>query len=391
MNLLKPKKLKMSKTIYLDYNATTPISEEVLQEMNENIGKFANPASSHIEGQIASNLLENSREVISDFLHANPQEIIFTSSATESNNTVLSQVLKNPRIKKLLISAVEHPSISEYADYLNENGVEVVIIPVDNLGFIDLDFIEKNINNETLVSIIWANNEIGTIQNAEKIAEIVKQKSALLHFDAVQAFGKIKISAKEIPFDFLSFSSHKIYGPRGIGGLFVREGIDFFPLIIGGGQENGFRAGTANQWLACGFAKAVELRKNMRIEQENLWNMREKLKEKLKTIDGISFNGSQNFAETLAGTLSITISDIENEIIALRLDNAGICVSKGSACASQKVRASSVLTAIGLSNSAAARTIRVSFGKQTTEDDIDFFADKLSEIVQNIRKSRNGS
>jgi len=373
----------MNKSIYLDYNATTPIDKEVLQVMNAEIENFANPASSHLCGQNAENLLENSREIIAAFLDAKSQEIVFTSGGTESNNAVLSQIFKNKKIKKLLISSIEHPSVSEYAD-AEKN-------PVDNWGFVDLDFLEKKCDSETLVSIIWANNEIGTIQNAAKIAEIVKKNGALLHFDAVQAFGKIEISAKEIPFDFLSFSSHKIYGPRGIGGLFVREFVEFFPLIIGGGQESGFRAGTANQWLACGFAKAVELRKNKALEQKVFWEMRESLIGKLKIIDGISFNGSQEFDKTLSGTLSITISDIENEIIALRLDNAGICISKGSACSSQKVRASSVLTAIGLSNSAAARTIRVSLGKQTTPKEIDFFAEKFTEIVQNIRKSRNGS
>jgi len=377
----------MSGRIYLDYNAATPIDKEVLAKMTAEIDNFANPASSHLSGQNAANLLENSREIIGDFLEAKPQEIIFTSGGTESNNSVLTQIFKNKNINKILISAIEHPSVSEFEDTVANHSPK---IPVDNLGFVDLDFLEKNCDKNTLVSIIWANNEIGTIQNAAKIAEIVKKNGGLLHFDAVQAFGKIKISAKEIPFDFLSISSHKIYGPRGIGGLFVREGVEFAPFLIGGGQENEQRAGTANQWLACGFAKAVELRKiEMLSEQKTLWALRENLIEKLKTIDGLSFNGAQDFDSTLAGTLSITVSDIENEIIALRLDNAGICVSKGSACSSQKVRASSVLTAIGLSNSAAARTIRVSFGKQTTTSEIDLFSGKLNEIVKNIRKSRN--
>jgi len=380
----------MNKPIYLDYNAATPIDESVLQKMNAAIGNFANPASSHLSGQNAANLLENSREIIADFLEAKPQEIIFSSGGTESNNSVLAQILRNPAINKILISAVEHLSVEEYAEFLKKNGFNAIKIPVDNLGFVDLGFLEKNCDNRTLVSIIWANNEIGTIQDAARIAEIVKKNGGLLHFDAVQAFGKINVSAKEIPFDFLSFSSHKIYGPRGIGGLFVREGVGFAPFLIGGEQENGFRSGTANQWLACGFAKAVELRKaEFEDEQKSLWKMRENLMEKLSGINGLSFNGSQDFGKTLAGTLNMTISDIENEIIALRLDNAGICVSKGSACSAQKVRTSSVLAAIGLSNSAAARTIRISLGKQTTLDEIDFFIEKLTEIIQNVRKSRN--
>ena len=380
----------MNKRIYFDYNAATPIENEVLKTMFENKDCFANPASAHIDGQNAYALIEKSRELIANYLCAKPHEIIFTSGATESNNTVLRQMLCNKNLKKLIISSIEHPSVEEYAEFLKQNGVEVVKIPVDYLGFVDIEKLEEICDENSLVSIIWANNEIGTIQDVEKIAEIVKQNGGLLHFDAVQTLGKVNISLKKINADFLSFSSHKIYGPRGIGALFVRENTPFSPLIIGGGQENEFRCGTANQWLASGFAKAVELRKSvMESEQKYLWNLRKYLINYLENkIEGISFNGTQEFNKTLCGTLSITIDDIENEIIALRLDNAGISVSKGSACSSKKIHTSGVLTAIGLSQAAAARTIRVSFGKFTTREEIECFCEKLSEIVKNLREMR---
>jgi cysteine desulfurase len=383
----------MTLNLYLDYNAATPIDVDVLSEMNLRQNIFANPASSHLAGQKAADLLENSREVIAGFLKAKPHEIIFTSGGTEGNNTVLWQTLSNKNLKKLIISSIEHPSIDEYADFLLEKQVEVLRIPVNNLGFIDLDFLEANCDKQTLVSIIWANNEIGTVQDVAKIAEITKRNGALLHFDAVQAFGKIQISMRELAADFLTFTSHKIYGPRGIGGLFVRENTPFFPLIMGGGQESGFRSGTANQILAAGFAKAVEkCKENLVEEEKEIWTLRQILKEKLSgAINEIKFNGAQDEGKTLSGTLSITFGDIENEIVVLRLDNAGFFISKGSACSSQKVFASSVLTAIGLSASEAARTIRVSLGKGLKIDEIDLFAKKISEIVLKIRESRISS
>lgn len=380
----------MNKRIYLDYNAAAPIENDVLKTMFENKDCFANPASAHSDGQNASCLLEKSREIIAEFLRVKPYEIVFTSGGTESNNTVLRQTLYNKNLKKLIISSIEHPSVSEYAEFLKQNGIEVAKIPVDCSGFLDTEKLEEICDKNSLVSVIWANNEIGTIQDAEKIAEIVKQNGGLLHFDAVQAFGKINISLKKINADFLSFSSHKIYGPRGIGALFVRENTPFSPLIIGGGQENEFRSGTANQYLASGFAKAVELRKSaIETEQKYLWDLRKRLMESLENkIEGISFNGPQEFGKTLCGTLSIATDDIENEVIALRLDNAGISVSKGSACNSKKIRTSGVLAAVGLSQAAAARTIRVSFGKFTTREEIEYFCEKLSEIVINVREIR---
>jgi len=380
----------MNKRIYLDYNAATPIENDVLKTMFENKDCFANPSSAHTDGQNAYALLEKSRELIADSLCVKPHEIIFTSGATESNNTVLRQMLCNKNLKKLIISSIEHPSVDEYAEFLKQNGVETAKIPVDCSGFVDIKKIEEICDENSLVSIIWANNEIGTVQDVEKIAEIVKQKGGLLHFDAVQAFGKINVSLKKTNADFLSISSHKIYGPRGIGALFVRENTPFSPLIIGGGQENEFRSGTANQWLASGFAKAVELRKTViETEQKYLWDLRNHLIELLKNkVEGISFNGPQEFDKTLCQTLSVTINDIENEIIALRLDNAGISVSKGSACSSKKIRTNSVLTAVGLSQAAAAKTIRISFGKFTTQKEIECFCEKLSEIVKNLRKMR---
>ena len=381
----------MSKRIYLDYNAATPVENKVSQTMLNERSCFANPASSHFDGQTALALLEKSREIIADFLQAKPHEIIFTSGATEGNNAVLSQILSNKKLKKLIISSIEHPSVGEYAEFLKQNGIEVIKIPVDRLGFIDTEKLSEVCDKNSLVSIIWANNEIGTIQDGEQIAEIVKKNGGLLHFDAAQAFGKIEFSLQKINADFLTFSSHKIYGPRGIGGLFIRENTPFFPFIIGGGQENNFRSGTANQWLACGLAKAAQLRKPV-IKDENtkLWELRKYLIDLLKKeIGGISFNGSQEFGKTLAGTLSITIDDIESEIIVLRLDNAGISVSNGSACNSKKINKSDVLTAIGLSQAAAARTIRVSFGKFTLKKEIKYFSENLIEIVKNIRKIRS--
>ncbi len=378
-------------SIYLDYNATTPLHPVVKEVLTETMDIFGNPASAHEFGQEAERITVESKEKVAAFLGADPEELIFTSGGTESNNSVLFQLLteklsgKEPR--KLICSSIEHSSILEYSTFLKNNGIEVHYLPVDKKGFISIKALRNVITPKSLVSIIYANNETGTIQDIEAIAKIVKEAGAELHVDATQAVGKIPINLSELPIDFLTASAHKIYGPRGIGLLYKRRFTKFTPLIIGGGQQNEQRAGTENQLLMAGFAAAIVQRKEeMNNEFERLFQLKQKLIEAVQhEIPSARFNGPLD-RNALPGTVSITFPGVGNEMLLLYLDMAGIAISTGSACSSRSFKASHVLHSIGLSELEAFQTVRVSMGKDTSAENVERFVKELSNIVGRLKK-----
>jgi len=377
--------------IYCDYNATTPTHPAVQKRLISLMDQFGNPASIHGVGQDAERILVESKEVIAEFLHCSPDEIICTSGGTESNNTVLFQLLaeklggKPPR--KLICSEIEHSSVSEYSTFLKKSGIEVEYLPVDAQGFIDLERLRSQITKSSLVSIIWANNEIGTIQDIATISQIVKDTGAELHVDATQAFGKIAIDLSKLHIHWLTASAHKIYGPRGIGLLFRRPFTRFSPMLIGGGQQEDQRAGTENHLLMAGFAEAVRIRQEeMEDERIRLRSLKSHFITELKSrFDFAEINGPED-ERGLAGTVNITFPGVENEMLLLYLDMAGIAISTGSACSSRTFKASRVLNAIGRSDLEAFSSVRISFGRESTVEHVDILLTKLKEIIDRIRK-----
>lgn len=376
------------KPIYLDYNATTPIAQEVKEEIIKNLDIFGNPSSSHSYGQIASGILERSRDIIAHFIDANSEEILFTSCGTEGNNTILNLSKMDKFSGRVITTEIEHASISESLRILSKSDIEVIKLSVNSLGFIDLDELRDIVKEDDLVSIIFANNEIGTIQDVDKISKIVKSSGAYLHLDATQALGKIPISVKELNVDYLTASAHKIYGPKGIGFMYVKKRVPFTSYIVGGEQEFEKRAGTQNPLLASAFAKAIELRKITMIdEQERLFKIKFNTIKSLSEIEGLTFNGALD-KNGLAGTINFTLTDIENDLLLLYLDMANISVSTGSACSSTTFKASSVLKAIGLNEADAFRTIRISMGAYTTKEQMERVVDEIKSIVKRVRDRR---
>lgn len=381
------------KIIYLDNNATTPIHPEVKKALTEGLEVFGNPSSLHSFGRAAREHVENSRKKIASFIGAHEDEIIFVGSGSEANNTVLS-ILACPLSKcsggcgkmEIITTKIEHPCILETSKCLSDRGVEIKYLNVDKYGKIDLNQLNDLVTDKTgLVSVMMANNEIGTIQDIKKISEIVHSKRVLLHTDAVQAIGKVDINVNDLGVDFLTISGHKIYGPKGIGALYAKRGVGFCPLIRGGHQERGRRAGTENTLGIIGLAKAVEMRKQeMASEKTRLLELKAILKKGIEdNVSDVSFNGHPQ--DCLYNTVNVSIAGAEGEAILLYLDLEGICVSTGSACASGSLDPSHVLLATGLSAESAHGSIRVSMGRETTKDEISYFIDVLPKVIKKIR------
>jgi len=374
---------KKSKKIYFDYAATTPVDPRVTKAMLPYFGeKFGNTMSIHSFGQDAKIALEKSREVVADLIGAKPNEIIFTGSATESNNLAL----KGVKGKHIIISQIEHPCIMETANWLEKQGVEVTRLPVNKYGQVNPLDIQKAIRKDTiLVSIIHASNEIGTIQLIEKIGRICRQRGVYFHTDAAQSFGKIPIDVNKMNIDLLTASSHKIYGPKGAACLFVREGVKIEPLLHGGGQEMGLRSSTVNLPAIVGFAKACEIaKKEMKKESQRLTKLRDKL---IKSVLKIKNSHLAGYPEKrLPNIANFWFSFIEGESIVLQLDLLRIAVSTGSACSSLKLEPSYVLLAIGLKPQEAHGSLRISLGRWTKEKDIDYFLKVLPKIVKKLRE-----
>ena len=383
------------KNIYLDYNATTPIDPRVLEEMMPYLTEYyGNPSSIHSFGRKGKEALDKAREQVSLLISANPKEIIFTSGGSESANfAIKSTALKGLSDNKnhLITTKVEHECVLESFMFLERQGFEVTCLDVDSDGLIDLDELRDSIKDNTaLVSCMYANNETGVIFPVEKIAEIVKERGALFHTDAVQAAGKIDIDLNKIPADLLSISAHKFYGPKSVGALFVRDSlsqrISLAPIIHGGGQERGKRSGTENVpgIVGLGVASAIAI-EEMENDQLKIRNLRDGLLQSLKqNIKDIKLNGS--IENMLGNTLNLSILGAVGESLTMNLDIEGVAVSTGSACSEGAVDPSHVLSAMGLSREEAASSIRISLGRFTEKEDIDYAASVFPKVVDRIRQ-----
>ena len=380
----------MKKRIYLDYAATTPVDPRVFRAMLPYFSKkFGNTMSLHSFGQEAKLALEKSREEIAGLIGARSEEIIFTSSATESNNLALKGIAlaNKDRGKHIIISSIEHPCIMESAGWLEAQGFEVSKLKVDKYGRVSPGDVKAAMKKGTiLVSIIHASNEIGTIQPIQEIGRICREKGVYFHTDAVQSFGKIPIDVNKTNVDLLSASSHKMYGPKGAACLYVRKGTKIEPILHGGGQESGLRSSTVNLPAIVGFAEACETAKReMKRENERIAKLRDKLiKGVLTKIKGAHLNGHPK--NRLANNANFWFQFVEGESMVIQLDLMGIAASTGSACSSAKLEPSHVLLAIGLKHQEAHGSLRITLGKWTTEREINYLIKVLPGIVKRLRE-----
>jgi len=384
-----PKKIKK---IYLDYAATTPVDPRVVKAMLPYFSeKFGNTMSLHSFGQEAKEALEESRGVIADLMGAKPQEIIFTGSASESNNLALKGVaLAKASANQgghIIISPIEHACVMESARWLESQGFEITRLKVDKYGLVSPDDVKKAIKKETiLVSIMHANNEIGTIEPIEEIGKICREKGIYFHTDAAQSFGKIPIDVNKMNIDLMTVSSHKMYGPKGAAALFIRKGTKIEPLIHGGGHESGLRSSTVNVAAIVGFAEAARIcEREMKKEAKREIKLRDKLiKGVLEKIEGSYLNGHPR--ERLPNNINFSFPGIEGESLIMQLDFLGIAASTGSACSSEKLEPSHVLLAIGLKPEQAHGSLRLSLGKWTKEKDINYVLEVLPKVVKRLRE-----
>jgi cysteine desulfurase len=371
-------------SLYLDNAATTYLAEEVKKELNDKMDLFGNPSSRHSLGKEARIEIENARDKLANFIGAKSDEIIFTSGATEANNFAIKGLaLANPKKKHIIVSAIEHPSVLETCIAMKKQGYNIDIIGVDSEGIVKVDEIKKKIGKNTLlVSIMHANNEIGTIQPIEEIAKICKAKKVLFHVDAVQSFAKIPINVNSIGVDLLSVSGHKINAMKGIGFLYVRKGVKVIPLINGGGQEDNFRSGTENVLGIISLAKAIYLK---RYEFE-VRNSRDRIIKEILKIPGARLDGSQS--NRLYNNACFSFYGIEGESLQMLLDEEGILVSTGSACSSNKLAGSHVLRAIGVNKFYLNGSIRLSLDslKVLTKEEENFVIQKIKENVEKLSK-----
>jgi cysteine desulfurase len=375
--------------VYLDNNATTPLDPEVIQKMNWFLQEhFGNPSSLYPLGRQVKELISEAREQVASALSARRSEIIFTGSGTEADNFGILGVLDAlPDKKELITSAIEHPAVLETARYLENKGYIVHYVPVNSTGQVDLDFLRSVISPSTaLVSIMMANNEIGTIQPIEEIVKIADGHGVLVHTDAVQAFGKMEVNVEKLGVDLLTVSSHKIYGPKGVGALYIKNGTPIKPFVHGGHQEFNLRAGTENTVGIIGFGEAVRiLKERWRKDKERLEKLAQKLKSGIEArISGVKFNGHPE--KRIKTTVNFAFPGLEAEAILLALATKGICVSTGSACSEESEEASHVLLAIGLKPEIARSAIRMSLGRFNTDGDVEIVLRKLPEIISRLRE-----
>jgi cysteine desulfurase len=376
------------KVIYLDSNATTRIAPEVMEAMLPYLTEYyGNPSSMHtFGGQVAIRIRE-ARERVAALIGAEPEEIIFTSCGTESDNTaILSALSARAGKRRIVTSRVEHPAVKALCERLGKQGYYVAEIPVDSAGNLDMEEYRKHLTSETaVVSLMWANNETGVIFPVEEAAALARERGILFHTDAVQAVGKIPLNMKNNPIDMLSLSGHKLHAPKGIGVLYVRRGTEFSPFLVGGHQERGRRGGTENTPSIVALGKACELAaKNMDTENTKVARLRDKLEGRLlELIPSSRVNG--NPAARLPNTSNISFEFVEGEGILLLLDESGICASSGSACTSGSLQPSHVLRAMGVPFTMAHGSVRFSLSIYNTEDEIDQVIEALPPIIARLR------
>ena len=379
----------MKKNIYMDNAATTRLKKEVLDEMLPYLTEdYGNPSSVYSLGSKSKRAVEDAREKVAKVIGANKREIFFTGGGSEADNWAIKGIAyaNSSKGNHIITTKIEHHAILHACEYLEKKGFDVTYLDVDEFGLVDLNQLKESITDETiLISIMYANNEIGTIQPIKEIGEIAKENKIYFHTDAVQAMGNTEIDVNELNIDLLSMSAHKIYGPKGVGALYVRQGVKIDPLIIGGGQERNRRAGTENVPGLVGFGKAIELAyENMEEHNSKLTKLRDSLIRKI--MDNISYtrlNGHPT--KRLPGNVNICFEFIEGESLLLSLDMVGIAGSSGSACTSGSLDPSHVLLAIGLEHEIAHGSLRLSLGDFNNEEELDYVVDNLKVIVQRLR------
>ncbi|MFA6505526.1 MAG: IscS subfamily cysteine desulfurase [Treponemataceae bacterium] len=378
-----------NRTVYLDYNATTPLRPEVVSAMVEDFTLYGNASSMHEAGRAAASRVEKAREAVARLIGAPTASILFTSGGSESNNTVFHTMLlkgEGQQRNEIVTTMIEHPCVLNSAEFIKSRGVKVTFLPVDPDGKVHLDDVRAAVNDRTLlVSVMHANNEIGTVQDIAAISKIAKAAGAYMHTDAVQSTGKIPVSVDALGVDYLTISSHKIYGPKGVGALYVRKGAPIEPLIRGGHQEHGLRAGTYNNIGIFGFGKAAELALQ---DLDEYGSQTRKLRTMLRDgflqlIPNVKINGHPR--EVLPNTLNISFPGAEGEAILLSLDIMGIQASTGSACASGSLDPSHVLMATGVGPELAHGSIRFSLGRVTTEAEVRYVLETVPPIIARLR------
>jgi cysteine desulfurase len=375
--------------IYADNNATTQAAPEVVEEMLPYFHElYGNPSSMHSFGGQVARKLKEAREKLASLIGASPDEILFTSCGTESDNTAIqATIASNPDKKHIITTRVEHPAVKNLCEHLGKNGYRVTFLSVDRQGRLNWEYLHKILSKDTaIVSIMWANNETGVIFPIEEVAQAVREKGIVFHTDAVQAVGKIPIDMQKVPIDMLSLSGHKLHAPKGVGALYVRKGMKFSPFLIGGHQERGRRGGTENVASIIGLGKACELAaKHIKEENKRVKFLRDKLEHTLlNRIPNAMVNGDTE--HRLPNTTSISFEYVEGEAILLMMNEFGICASSGSACTSGSLEPSHVLRAMGVPFTAAHGSIRFSLSSYNTEEEVDYIIEKLPPIIARLRE-----
>ncbi|MBC2581003.1 cysteine desulfurase NifS [Clostridium sp. DJ247] len=374
----------------MDYAATTFIKPAVLEEMYPYLTKYyGNPSSVYHISRKTKMAIDTARERVAKAIGARRDEIFFTAGGSEADNWAIKGAAFALKAKgnHIITSSIEHHAVMHTCQYLEKQGFDITYLPVDKYGFINLNDLQKAITDKTiLVSIMFANNEIGTIEPIQEIGNICREKKVLFHTDAVQAVGNIPIDVNDMNIDLLSMSSHKFYGPKGVGALFIRKGSLIDSLVHGGAQERARRAGTENVPGIVGMGKAIELAvANLEKESSRLVILRDKLIEGLLKVPGTKLNGPVG-EKRLPGNINVSFESIEGEALIINLDTLGICASTGSACSAGAIEASHVLTSIGLSKELAKASLRLSIGSSTTEDEIDYLIQVIPDIIDKLRK-----
>jgi cysteine desulfurase len=390
----------MMRRVYLDHTATTPLDPDVFEAMKPFFSeRFGNASSIHHFGREARAALDESRDTLARLIGAHSGELFFVSGGTEADNFALKgagAAMLARGMSHVITDKSEHHAVLEPCGHLEKNGFELTYLPVDGLGRVSVSDVLGAMGPKSgLLSVMHANNEVGTVNPVAEIARIAKERGVVVHSDAVQSFGKIPVNVDELGVDLLSLSAHKIYGPKGIGALYVRRGVEIERYLHGGGQERGRRAGTENVPLAVGFAEAAAvIHRRMEAERVRLEGLKDRLRSSLlRRLPGILFNGDQSPQGSLPPILNVSFDSrligIDGEALLFNLDLAGIAVTSGSACTSGSMEPSHVLLAMGRDEETARATIRFSMGRSTTEEDIDYTIGVLSDIVQRIGKVRS--
>ena len=373
--------------IYLDNAASTPVHEKVIEEMLPYFREeYGNPSSIHRQGRLANTAIQNARKRIAALINADSNEILITSGGTESNNTAIYGLASQSKGRHIITSSIEHDAILEPCKHLEKEGYRISFLPVDQYGLVNPEDLKKEISSDTcLITIMYANNEVGTIQPIKKMAQIAREKNIVFHTDAVQAVGKIPIDVKELGIDLLSVSSHKINGPKGVGALYIRNGIKISPLILGGGQERGLRSGTENVASIVGFGMACQLAKDHM--NENMAHFKKLtthlISRVLSEIPFTALNGHPDLR--ILNNTNFTFLGVSGEDLIIKLDENKISASTGSACSVKVQKASHVLKAMGFSHEQVTGSLRLTVGITNTQQEIDETVDVLKKVVQELR------